>query len=125
MVLLMTPPAASSAQQSKFETHVVPQLDILYRTARSLTRSSADAEDLGVLAAESDVVYMTPQKPHQLSLFTEIPELDVPKYDALYVTRPQTERYADEGEGGVGSYMRLGQETMAAESLRDRAVVDS
>ena len=46
MVLLMTPPAASSAQQSKFETHVVPQLDILYRTARSLTRSSADAEDL-------------------------------------------------------------------------------
>ena len=46
MALLMTSPAATAAQQAKFETHVVPQLDILYRTARSLTRSSSDAEDL-------------------------------------------------------------------------------
>ena len=29
-----------------FETHVLPELDVLYRTARSLTRNSADAEDL-------------------------------------------------------------------------------
>ena len=29
-----------------FETHVLPELDVLYRTARSLTRNNADAEDL-------------------------------------------------------------------------------
>ena len=45
MVLLMTKPP-NAAQQAKFDEHVVPQLDILYRTARSLTRSSSDAEDL-------------------------------------------------------------------------------
>ncbi len=44
MVLLMTRPATDA--QAAFELHVVPELEILYRTARSLTRSSADAEDL-------------------------------------------------------------------------------
>ena len=31
----------------------------------------ANAKRLGDLAASSDVVYLTPQKPHQLSLFTD------------------------------------------------------
>jgi RNA polymerase sigma-70 factor (ECF subfamily) len=44
MVMVMTSPQAD--QQALFEQHVVPQLEILYRTARSLTRSNADAEDL-------------------------------------------------------------------------------
>ncbi len=38
--------AAGDTQQARFDEHVVPQLDILYRTARSLTRSATDAEDL-------------------------------------------------------------------------------
>jgi len=45
MVLLMSSPE-TSIQQAKFNEHVLPQLEILYRTARSLTRSSSDAEDL-------------------------------------------------------------------------------
>lgn len=45
MVLLMSPPTETT-QQTKFNEFVVPQLDLLYRTARSLTRSSSDAEDL-------------------------------------------------------------------------------
>ncbi len=45
MVLLMSPPNTTS-QQARFNEFVVPQLDILYRTARSLTRSPSDAEDL-------------------------------------------------------------------------------
>lgn len=45
MVSLMTDPG-NATQQARFDEHVVPQLDILYRTARSLTRSNADAEDL-------------------------------------------------------------------------------
>ncbi len=44
MVALMTRPATDA--QVKFETHVTPELEILFRTARSLTRSQADAEDL-------------------------------------------------------------------------------
>ena len=44
MVLLMTRPATDA--QAAFEQHVLPELEILYRTARSLTRSSSDAEDL-------------------------------------------------------------------------------
>lgn len=46
MVLLMSPPNETTSQQAKFNEFVVPQLDILYRTARSLTRSPSDAEDL-------------------------------------------------------------------------------
>ena len=46
IVLLMTPPIDTSGQQARFNEFVVPQLDLLYRTARSLTRSQSDAEDL-------------------------------------------------------------------------------
>ena len=37
---------ARTEQQSLFEKHVLPELDVLYRTAWSLTRSDADAQDL-------------------------------------------------------------------------------
>lgn len=40
----MTRPTTNA--QLAFETHVTPELEVLYRTARSLTRSQADAEDL-------------------------------------------------------------------------------
>ena len=46
MVLLMSSAEEEATRQASFDEHVVPQLDILYRTARSLTRSSSDAEDL-------------------------------------------------------------------------------
>lgn len=44
MVLVMT--RSDSESQMLFEQHVVPELEVLYRTARSLTRNNADAEDL-------------------------------------------------------------------------------
>src|SRR5690606_18273392 len=53
----------------------------------------ANAGALGQLAAESDVLYLTPHKPHQLSLFTDARGWDVNRVDAVYMTRPQTERY--------------------------------
>lgn len=46
MVLLMSPPSETTTQQAKFNEFVVPQLEVLYRTARSLSRSPGDAEDL-------------------------------------------------------------------------------
>ncbi len=81
----------------------------------------ADVSRLGKLAAESDVAYLTPQKPHQLSLFTDAKGMRVDHVDAVYMTRPQTERH---GEGAnVERYLQLGQSSLEAESLRDAVVM--
>jgi len=82
----------------------------------------ANASKMGELAAESDVIYMTPQKPHQLSLFTDAKGWNVSHVDAVYMTRPQTERYAA-GEGEDLSYLQLGKSALAADSLRDAVVM--
>ncbi len=82
----------------------------------------ADARKLGDLAARSDVVYLTPQKPHQLSLFTDPRGWEIEHVDAVYMTRPQTERYAP-GEAGAQSYLRLEKRSMSAEPLRDAVVM--
>ncbi len=82
----------------------------------------ADASRLGDLASESDVVYMTPQKPHQLSLFTDPRGSAIDRVDAVYMTRPQTERHK-ESELSSTAYMRLEKRSMAADSLRDAVVM--
>ncbi|MEQ8716088.1 MAG: sigma-70 family RNA polymerase sigma factor [Acidimicrobiales bacterium] len=41
----MTPPPATNSAEA-FEAHVLPELDVLYRVARSITRNPTDAEDL-------------------------------------------------------------------------------
>ncbi|HKX46389.1 MAG TPA: aspartate carbamoyltransferase catalytic subunit, partial [Planctomycetota bacterium] len=82
----------------------------------------ADVTQLGDLARESDAVYLTPQKPHQLSLFTEASALRVEHVDAVYVTRPQTER-SERGAEEHSNYMRLGQQSLQAELLRDAVVM--
>ena len=81
----------------------------------------ADARRLGSLASSSDAVYLTPQKPHQLSLFTDAKGWDVRQVDAVYMTRPQTERYDDAED--TAKYLRLGKRSLAAESLRDAVVM--
>jgi len=81
----------------------------------------ADASDLGDLSRESDAVYLTPNKPHQLSLFTDSRGLRVDRVDAVYMTRAQTERHAD---ADVASrYMRLSQSAMAAAPLKEAIVM--
>jgi len=82
----------------------------------------ADATRLGRLASKSDAVYLTPQKPHQLSLFTDAKGWEIEHVDAVYMTRPQTERYG-EAENSAGDYLRLEKRSMAAESLRDAVVM--
>ena len=37
---------APTAADERFDTYVLPELDVMYRTAWSLTRSDADAQDL-------------------------------------------------------------------------------
>ena len=82
----------------------------------------ADASRLGALAESSDAVYLTPQKPHQLSLFTDGRGLPVKSVDALYVTRPQTERHQS-GDQSVADYQTVGRQELAAESMRDAVVM--
>ena len=82
----------------------------------------ADARRLGSLAAKSDTMYLTPQKPHQLSLFTDARGWEVEHVDAVYMTRPQTERYRSEELTDTG-YLRLEKRAMQAESLRDAVVM--
>ena len=41
------------------------------RTEFGVEPQRADASRLGDLTSQSDAVYLTPQKPHQLSLFTD------------------------------------------------------
>ena len=82
----------------------------------------ADASRLGNLASRSDVVYLTPQKPHQLSLFTDAKGLPVEHIDAVYMTRPQTERHAGDDDLEE-DYLQLGSQALSAESLRDAVVM--
>jgi aspartate carbamoyltransferase catalytic subunit len=82
----------------------------------------ADATRLGDLAARSDAVYLTPQKPHQLSLFTDARGLSIERVDAVYMTRPQTERHV-EGGPTLESYPQLAKRTLSAEPLRDAVVM--
>lgn len=83
----------------------------------------ADASRLGHLAAASDVVYLTPQKPHQLSLFTDPKGMSVGHVDAVYMTRPQTERFEEGTELDETNYLRLNKNQLAADSLRDAVVM--
>ena len=82
----------------------------------------ADTSRLGDLAVRSDAVYLTPQKPHQLSLFTDPRGFAVDRVDALYVTRPQTERHPDGGRS-LENYVQLEKRHLAAEPLRDAVVM--
>jgi aspartate carbamoyltransferase catalytic subunit len=83
----------------------------------------ADASRLGDLAGQSDAVYLTPQKPHQLSLFTDSRGWAIQRVDAVYMTRPQTERHPAGQAGTIERYVQLGKSSMAAESLRDAVVM--
>lgn len=82
----------------------------------------ADTTRLGDLASQSDAVYLTPQKPHQLSLFTDARGFSVERVDAVYVTRPQTERHPS-GTQPLEHYLQLGKRSLSVEPLRDAVVM--
>jgi len=81
----------------------------------------ADVTRLKDLAERSDAMYLTPQKPHQLSLFTDRDKA-VERVDALYMTRPQTERHPD-GARSLQNYLQIGKRQLAAEPLRDAVLM--
>jgi aspartate carbamoyltransferase catalytic subunit len=80
-----------------------------------------DASRLGDVAARSDATYITPNKPHQLALFTDAAGPKVERVDALYMTRPQTERFS--GGDSAEDYLKLSAQQLAAEPLRHAVVM--
>ncbi len=82
----------------------------------------ADGSNLGELARSCDAVYLTPQKPHQLSLFTDAKGISVEHVDAVYMTRPQTERYTS-SDAIPAKPMQLNKQDFARDSLRDAVVM--
>lgn len=84
----------------------------------------ARPNDLQALARDVHALYLTPAKPHQLTLFTDT-EFDLQErlvnaepitLDALYMTRQQRERQ-DDTDDGV-EYLRVDTETFQDPSMR-------
>lgn len=82
-----------------------------------------EVKDLGTVAPNMDAMYFTPERPHQLSLFTDIRELNVKKFDALYVTRPQRERYSEQEKDAPPSYFRVDRSALAGGKFRETVVL--
>src|SRR6185369_10277566 len=84
----------------------------------------ARPDDLKAIARDVHALYLTPAKPHQLTLFTDA-DFDLEEriagaapitLDALYMTRQQRERQ-DSQEDGV-EYLRVDTETFQDPSMR-------
>jgi aspartate carbamoyltransferase catalytic subunit len=79
-----------------------------------------EADDFRSIAGSADAVYFTPQRPHQLSLFTEADRVAISKLDALYVTRPQRERFL---EGESAPSVRIDREALSGARFKDTFVM--
>ncbi len=86
----------------------------------------ARAEDLRALARDVHALYLTPAKPHQLALFTDV-EFDLGAklastepitLDALYMTRQQRERRETDGDDD-GEYLRVDARTFQDPAMRN------
>ena len=106
--------------------HVVRRLQRDYRCTPIKREEKADGGGLPI-----DVIYVTPDKPHQPALWPE-PELAVlsasvkklltkPEIDVFYVTRLQTERLGEPGE--AESYRRIDNEFLKGKRYKDSRVM--
>ncbi|MBL8696531.1 MAG: aspartate carbamoyltransferase catalytic subunit [Planctomycetes bacterium] len=109
------------APQPGFElpSYVVHRLRHEYR----VEPHSVEVKDLETVAPQMDAMYFTPERPHQLSLFTDIREVNVKKFDALYVTRPQRERYTEAERSVAAPYFRVDRAALSGAKFRDTVVL--
>lgn len=109
------------APQAGFEmpSYVIDRLREKYR----VEPHRVEVQDLSSVAPNMDAMYFTPERPHQLSLFTDLREISVKKFDALYVTRPQRERYSDAERETQGSYFRVDRSALAGAKFRETVVL--
>lgn len=109
------------APQTGFEMpdYVIHRLREQYR----VEPHRVEMQDLNTIAPRMDAMYFTPERPHQLSLFTDIREVNVKKFDAVYVTRPQRERYTDEEKVNNASYFRVDRSALSGAKFRETVVL--
>ncbi|HEY3303262.1 MAG TPA: aspartate carbamoyltransferase [Candidatus Binatia bacterium] len=90
------------------------------------------SDDLQAAMAETDAIYLTPDQPHQLALFTQVDQ-DIQgriksmaaglKFDAFYVTRKQKERMKQGNGGEAGGYPSLGEGFLKERRFKDTVVM--
>lgn len=90
------------------------------------------SDDLHSVVRDTDAIYLTPNQPHQLALFTQV-DTEVQnrltkmvsgiKVDAFYVTRKQKERMKEGSEGSNGNYPRIGENFLKERRFKDTVVM--
>lgn len=80
----------------------------------------ADVGDLPGISAGKDAVYVTPSRPHQQSLFTQLNAQVVERIDAIYMTRSQRERQGEEPDEG---YMSLGPTQLKEKRFKETSIL--
>lgn len=116
-----------AASGMELPQYVIERLEAEYHY--SLAPIASD--NLRSVVQETDAVYLMPNQPHQLALFTQV-DPDVQerlarmasgvKVDAFYVTRKQKERIADGGVNG-GDYPRIGEKFLKEKQFKDTVVM--
>ncbi|MBI2088478.1 MAG: aspartate carbamoyltransferase [Deltaproteobacteria bacterium] len=90
------------------------------------------SRDLQAVVEQPDAIYLTPNRPHQLALFTRVDEElqdDLSKmapglkFDAFYVTRKQKERLREPVAEGEASYPRIGDRFLKEKRFKDAVVM--
>lgn len=90
------------------------------------------SDDLQTVVTGTDAIYLTPNQPHQLALFTQV-DGDVQdrinkmakaiRFDAFYMTRKQKERMAEGKEKGEGGYPTIGESFLKERRFKDTVVM--
>ena len=80
----------------------------------------ADVGDLPGISEGKDAVYVTPSRPHQQSLFTQLNAQVVQRIDAIYMTRSQRERQGETAEEG---YMSLGPTQLTEKRFKETSIL--
>lgn len=105
----MPEPTTDMTQQEAFDRYVVPEIEVLYRVARSITRNPTDAEDLvqdTMLRAYKAILRFDGRHPRAWLLTimrnAQINRVRRKRPELLHDPDTAMERLADEDSGDVG-----------------------
>jgi aspartate carbamoyltransferase catalytic subunit len=114
-----------AANGMELPQYVIEKLEREYRYDLTPVASN----DLQTAVSETDAIYLTPNHPHQLALFTQV-DRDLQgriegmaqglKFDAFYVTRKQKERIKKDAGG---QYPSLGEKFLKERRFKDTVVM--